>query len=157
MKEKKIVTNLLTNISKARDILDEGDIKKIQNSHFFFEKRKNDIARQCKKYIMYEQHETDFNHEDIRALADGLFDVMDKTIKMRYSNLYKKLTKNKPIEMQHFNELCYQIADTMTFDRFFRQMANELSHWAITMWLWSESEYKKDFMQQLTEHIKSFI
>ena len=90
-------------------------------------------------------------------MADGLFDVMDKTIKMRYSNLYKKLTKNKPIEMQHFNELCYQIADTMTFDRFFRQMANELSHWAITMWLWSESEYKKDFMQQLTEHIKSFI
>ena len=43
MKKKKIVTNLLTNISKARDILDEGDIKKIQNSHFFFEKLKNDI------------------------------------------------------------------------------------------------------------------
>ena len=36
MKEKKIVTNLLTNISKARDILDEGDIKKNSKQSFLF-------------------------------------------------------------------------------------------------------------------------
>lgn len=157
MKVEKKVTNLLTNISKIRDILDRGDFEEIQKNKFIIEKTKNDIVIQVKKYIKYETQETDFNHEDIRALSDGLFDVSDKLIKMRYSNLYKVLTKNKPIEMHHFNELCYKIADTMAFDRFFRQMANELSHWAITYWLWSQSEYKKDFMTQIEEHFRSFI
>lgn len=157
MKKEKNVTNLLSNISKARDLLDEGDIKKIYNNQYFFEKLKNDIARQCKKYIETESYEADFNHEDLRALSDGLFDLADRNIKMRYSNLYKTLTKNKPVTMEDFNQLCYRVADTMYFDRFFRQLTNEISHWAVTFWLWSESDYKKDFMSQIEEHIRSFL
>ena len=42
MKKEKNVTNLLSNISKARDLLDEGDIKKIYKNQYFFEKLKND-------------------------------------------------------------------------------------------------------------------
>lgn len=156
MKDKK-VTNLLLNISKARDILDSGDVSKVFNNHYFFEKLKNDIIRQIIKYIKFETHETDFNHEDVRAISDGLFDIADKMIKMRYSNLHKILTKNKPIEMEHYTDLCNRVANSLYFSKYYRNIAEELSHFALTLWLWSESEYKKDFFAQIEDHIRSFI
>lgn len=157
MSKIKGVTNLLTNISKVRDILDEGNLDKIQLNQFLIIRTKDEIIRQVKKYIMDNAHETDFNHEDIRALSDGLFDASDRCIKMRYSNLYKRLTKNKPVEMEHFQQLCNEMANPMYFDKHLRMAANELAQWAITMWVWSETDYRKDFMKQIEEHIRSFL
>lgn len=132
-------------------------MKKLKKNKYFIEKLKNDVIRQIRNYLKYDNHETDFNHEDVRALSDGLFDACDNLIKMRYSNLYKTIIKNKPIEIEHYNSLSYRVADVMYFDKCFRQIANELSYMALTMWLWSESECKQDFMTQLTNHIRSFI
>lgn len=157
MNKDKKVTNLLDNIGKIRDVLDTKDFKEIKKHQFLIEKTKNDIIRQVKKYIESETHQTDFNHEDIRAISDGLYDVSDKLIKMRYSNLYKTLTKETPVTMEHFNSLCFRVADTMHFDRFIRQIANEYSFWAVTMWLWSQTDYRKDIMTQIEEHLRSFL
>ncbi len=157
MKTEKKVTRLLENISKARDILDTGDFKKVRNNLYFFETLRNDIVRQARKYIEHESHELDFNCEDVRAVSDGLLDLENKLIKNSYSQLYKRICKNKPIEMKHFNKLCYEVHDKIYFDRFIRPIADDLAFWALTIFLWAESEYKKDFMEQITAHLKSFL
>lgn len=157
MKTEKKVTRLLENISKARDMLDTGDFAIVRDNLYFFETLRNDIIRQARKYIEHESHELDFNFEDVRIISDGLLDLEDKLIKNRYSQLYKRICKNKPIEMKHFNELCFEVHDKLYFDRFIRPIANDLAFWGLTIWLWSESEYKKDFMEQIAEHFKSFL
>ena len=143
MKTEKKVTRLLENISKARDILDTGDFKKVRNNLYFFETLRNDIVRQARKYIEHESHELDFNCEDVRSISDGLLDLENKLIKNNYSQLYKRICKNKPIEMKHFNELCYEVHDKIYFDRFIRPIADDLAFWSLVIFLWSESEYRK--------------
>ena len=59
--------------------------------------------------------------------------------------------------MKHFNELCYEVHDKIYFDRFIRPIADDLAFWSLVIFLWSESEYKKDFMEQITAHLKSFL
>lgn len=153
----KIVTKLLEKISKARDILESKDIKKIKQSTYFFETLKNDVIRQCKKYISCDSHQLDFTHEDLKCISDEMFDVINRCQRMQYKQLENRLMQKLPIEIGDFNKLCYAISDTLYFDKFLRPIANEFSFWAITTWLWSESEYRKDFMSQIEEHIRSFL
>lgn len=157
MKEKKLVTNLLENIGKVRDLLQEGDVHKLKIHKYFVEKTKNDLIRHIVKYIMDETHECDFTHEDVRALSDEIFDICDKQIKMRYSNLYRTLTKKIPFTMDDYNKLCEKMGDTNYFDYYYRSMANDLANFALAMWIWSESDYRKPFEQQLLDHFRSFI
>lgn len=153
----KTVTKLLENISKARDILDTGSLDKVKNNLYFFEKLRDDIVRQGKKYIEHEGHQLDFNSEDVRALSDGLFDLETKLIKSSYSQLFKRLSKNTPITMEHFNALSQEVANKMLYDKRIRPIADDLAYWAVVIWLWSESEYKQDFMTQITNHLRSFL
>ena len=153
----KLVSKTLEKISKARDILEIEDFTKVKENMIFFDTLKNDIIRQIKKYIEVETHTLDFNSDDVRAIADGLLDLENKVIKVRYSNLYKTINKHEPIQIEHFNELCLKIADRFYFDKFIRQTANELSFFSLVLWLWSESDYKKDLMSQITDHMKSFL
>ena len=157
MKEKKLVTNLLINIGKVRDILATGDIKQLKLHKFFIEKTKNDLIRHVVKYIADEKHECDFNYEDVRAISDEIFNILDNNIKMRYSNIYKTLTKKKPFTMDDYNAVCSRMGDTNYLDVYYRPMANDLANFSIAMWLWSQSEYRKPFEEQILDHIRSFI
>ena len=130
---------------------------RIKTSHIFEKGHINKGWEKIEKWIEDESHELDFNCEDVRAVSDGLFDLENKLIKNSYAQLYKRICKNKPIGIKHFNELCYEVHDKIYFDRFIRPIANDLAFWSLTIWLWSESEYKKDFMEQITAHLKSFL
>ena len=153
----KKVTNLLEKICRALDILESGDISKIKQNIFLFQEIQNNAIRQCKKYIKHENHELDFTHEDLKKLSDEMFAIINKCQKMQYKQLEKRLMQKLPIEMEDFNKLCFAVGDSLYFDKYLRPIANDLAFWGITTWLWSESEYKKDFMAQITDHIRSFI
>lgn len=157
MKTKKNVTNLLDKICKALDILESGDLLKIKQSIYLFQDVSNNIIRQGRKYIKYEDHELDFTFEDVRKLSDEMFDVINRCQRMQFNQLDKRLKQKLPIEIEDYNKLCLAVSDSMYFDKFLRSIANDLSFWAITIWLWSESEYRKDFMEQLTDHLRSFL
>lgn len=157
MKTKKNVTNLLNKICKALDILESGDLLKIKQNIYLFQDVSNNIIRQGKKYIQHENHELDFTFEDIRKLSDEMFNVINRCQRMQFNQLDKRLRSKLPIEIEDYNKLCFAVSDSMYFDKFLRPIANDLSFWAITIWLWSESEYRKDFMEQLTDHLRSFL
>ena len=156
MKEKK-VTRLLEQITKAREILESKDVNKIGANLYLFQTIEETVKRQAKKYIESETHELDFNSEDLRILSDLLFDTINRMQRLSYNQLYKRLTQKLPITIEDFNALCYVVKDPMFYDKFFRPIANSLSWWAIVIWLWSESEYKKDIMEQITDHLRSFL
>ena len=99
----------------------------------------------------------ELNPEDLKKLSDEMFAIINKCQKMQYKQLEKRLMQKLPIEIEDFNKLCYAVGDSLYFDKFLRPIANEFSFWAITTWLWSESEYRKDFMSQIEEHIRSFL
>lgn len=157
MKTEKKVTNLLTNVGKVRDILEEGDIEKLKRYHFFVEKTKNDLIRHVVKYINDDKHKCDFNHEDVRAISDEIFAMLDKQLKMRFSHIRKTLTKNIPFTHDDYMAVCERLGVTNYLDLFYRPIANDLANFAIAMWVWSESDYRKPFEQQILEHFRSFI
>lgn len=157
MKKEKKVTNLLENVGKVRDILATGDMKKLKWNKYFIEKTKDDLIRHVVKYIADENHQCDFNHEDVRAISDEIFDILDSNIKMRYSNIHKTLIKKAPFTLDDYYAVCERMGDTNYLDAFFRPIANDLSNFAIAMWIWSESDYRKPFEQQILEHLRSFL
>ena len=156
-KNKKLVTNLLERICKARDILESKDLTKIKQSIYFFETLKNDVIRQCRKYIQYEDHELDFTHQDLKELSEEMFDIINRCQRMQYKQLENRLRQKLPIEIEDFNKLCYAVGDSLYFDKFLRPIANEFSFWAITIWLWSHSEYRKTIDKVLLETLRSFL
>lgn len=153
----KKVTNLLTKICKSLDILESNDIPKIKQSFYLFNDVYNNVIRQGKKYILDESHELDFTSEDLRKLSDEMFRVINKNQKLSYNALEKRLTQKLPIEIENYNNMCNAVADALYFDKNLRPLANELSFWAITIWLWSESTYKKPFEKQILEHLRSLV
>lgn len=153
----KKVTNLLEKICKALDILESKDISLIKQNYYLFNDIQDNVIRQCKKYIKFENHELDFTHEDLKNLSDEMFNVINRCQKMQYKQLEKRLMQKMPIEMEDYNKLCFAVGDSLYFDKYLRPIANDLSFWAVTTWLWSESDYKKPFEKQLLDHIRSFL
>lgn len=153
----KKVTNLLEKICKALDILESKDISLIKQNFYLFKDIQDNVIRQCKKYIKFENHELDFTHEDLKNLSDEMFNIINRCQKMQYKQLEKRLMQKLPIEMEDYNKLCFAVGDSLYFDQYLRPIANDLAFWGITTWLWSESDYKKDFMAQITDHLRSFI
>lgn len=153
----KKVTNLLEKICKALDILESKDISLIKQNFYLFKDIQDNVIRQCKKYIKFENHELDFTHEDLKNLSDEMFNIINRCQKMQYKQLEKRLMQKLPIEMEDYNKLCFAVGDSLYFDKYLRPIANDLAFWGITTWIWSESDYKKPFEKQLLDHIRSFI
>ena len=153
----KKVTNLLEKICRALDILESKNIKLIKQYTFLFKDIKDSVVRQGRKYVSIDSHELDFTHEDLKNLSDEMFNMINRCQKMQYKQLEKRLMQKLPIEMEDYNKLCFAVGDSLYFDKYLRPIANDLSFWAVTTWLWSESDYKKPFEKQLLDHIRSFL
>lgn len=154
----KVVTNLLRDISTARDILESRDKDKIYKNLFFLGSIPPRVETQLKKYIKDNTHELDFNHEDIKALSDEAFEnVKNLQQKFLYDKYYKDITKELPITGEMFNTYSLEVAKLMKIDRQLREFYKKLGYSALTIFLWSRSEERKDFTEQLTELIRSFI
>ena len=65
----KVVSNLLSDISKARDLIQRGDVREIYNKRVIFERISRGVKTQLKFYVKSPAHELDFNSEDLKELS----------------------------------------------------------------------------------------
>ena len=156
--EKKKVTNLLCNISKLRDLLEEKDKNKILNNLYLFARVENDVRIQIQKYIRYPEHELDFNYQDLKELGDEIFEfIKNYQQKFLFSKYQKELMKKAPITDDIFNEITQQISKDMLLDTKLREVYKSIGYYAMVIFLWKENDEKKPFDVQITELIRSFI
>lgn len=156
--EKKKVTNLLCNISKLRDLLEEKDKNKILNNLHLFARVENDVRIQIQKYIRYPEHELDFNYQDLQELGDEIFEfIKNYQQKFLFSKYQKELMQKAPINDDIFNEITQQISKDMLLDTKLREVYKSIGYYAMVIFLWKENDEKKPFDVQITELIRSFI
>ena len=156
--EKKKVTNLLCNISKLRDLLEEKDKNKILNNLYLFARVENDVRIQIQKYIRYPEHELDFNYQDLQELGNEIFEfIKNYQQKFLFSKYQKELMQKAPITDDIFNEITQQISKDMLLDTKLREVYKSIGYYAMVIFLWKENDEKKPFDVQITELIRSFI
>ena len=99
----KVVTNLLSDISKARDLIARGDVKEINNKIIIFDRISRAVKTQLKLYIKNPNHELDFTPDDLNELSTEVFEyIKNFQQKFIYSRLYKDITKTLPITKEIF-------------------------------------------------------
>ena len=94
----KLVTNLLSDISKARDLIARGDVREIYNKRIIFERISRGVKTQLKFYVKSPAHELDFNYEDLNELSTEVFEyIKNFQQKFVYSKMYKDITDRKSV------------------------------------------------------------
>ena len=154
----KLVTNLLSDISKARDLIARGDVREIYNKRIIFERISRGVKTQLKFYVKSPAHELDFNYEDLNELSTEVFEyIKNFQQKFVYSKMYKDITKNTPITKEIFQEFSTRIGYEFKVHADLTAFYKEMAYLGITIFLWSQTDAKKPFDEQLTDLIRSFI
>jgi hypothetical protein len=154
----KVVSNLLSDISKARDLIQRGDVREIYNKRVIFERISRGVKTQLKFYVKSPAHELDFNHEDLSALSTEVFEyIKNFQQKFLYSKMYKDITAVTPITKEIFTEFSTRIGYEFTVHAVLTAFYKEMAYLGLTIFLWSQTDDKKPFDEQLTDLIRSFI
>ena len=154
----KVVTNLLSDISKARDLIERGDVREIDRKLIIFDRISRAVKTQLKLYVTNPVHELDFNHEDLNALSTEVFEYI-KNFQQRftYKKMYKDLTETLPITIETFNKFSSRIGCEFGVHTKLTAFYKEIGYLGLVVWLWSETDDKKPLDKQLTELIRSFL
>ena len=154
----KLVTNLLSDISKARDLIARGDIREINNKIVIFDRISRAVKTQLALYIKNPAHELDFTHEDLNELSTEVFEYI-KNFQQRftYKRLYKDITQTLPITITDFNKFSLKTGLEFAVHTRLTAFYKEIAYIGITLFLWSQTDDKKPFDEQLTDLIRSFI
>ena len=154
----KLVTNLLSDISKARDLIARGDVREINNKIVIFDRISRAVKTQLALYIKNPAHELDFNHEDLNDLSTEVFEYI-KNFQQRftYKRLYKDITQKLPITITEFNKFSLRVGTEFAVHTRLTAFYKEIAYIGITLFLWSQTDDKKPFDEQLTDLIRSFI
>ena len=154
----KVVSNLLSDISKARDLIARGDVREIYNKRIIFERISRAVKTQLKFYVKSPAHELDFTAEDLNELSTEVFEYI-KNFQQRfiYSKMYKDITKTTPITKEIFQEFSTRIGYEFRVHADLTAFYKEMAYLGLTIFLWSQTDDKKPFDEQLTDLIRSFI
>ena len=76
----KLVSNLLSDISKARDLIERGNIKEINNKMVIFDRISRAVKTQLSLYVNNPAHELDFTPEDLNELSTEVFEYRQPLI-----------------------------------------------------------------------------
>lgn len=154
----KLVTNLLTDISKARDLIQRGDVREINNKSIIFDRISRAVKTQLSLYIKNPAHELDFNHEDLNELSTEVFEYI-KNFQQRftYNRMYKEITANLPITIEIFNKFSLKVGTEFAVHTKLIGFYKEMAYIGLTLFLWSQTDDKKPFDEQITDLIRSFI
>lgn len=154
----KVVSNLLSDISKARDLIARGDVREIYNKRVIFERISRGVKTQLKFYVKSPAHELDFNHEDLNELSTEVFEYI-KNFQQRftYNRMYKEITATLPITIEIFNKFSLKIGTEFAVHTKLTGFYKEMAYIGLTLFLWSQTDDKKPFDEQLTDLIRSFI
>ena len=154
----KLVSNLLDDISKARDLIARGDLNEIEHKKVIFLRISNGVKTQLARYIKNPSYELDFNHEDLNELSTEVFEYI-KNFQQRftYTRLKKDITSKIPIDNERFIEFSKKVATEFSVHTLLTGFYKEMAYTGLVIWLWSETDDKKPFDVQITELIRSFI
>jgi hypothetical protein len=154
----KLVSNLLDDISKARDLIARGDLNEIEHKKVIFLRISNGVKTQLARYIKNPSYELDFNHEDLNELSTEVFEYI-KNFQQRftYARLKKDITSKIPIDNERFIEFSKRVATEFSVHTLLTGFYKEMAYTGLVIWLWSETDDKKPFDVQITELIRSFI
>lgn len=154
----KLVSNLLDDISKARDLIARGDLNEIEHKKVIFLRISNGVKTQLARYIKNPSYELDFNHEDLNELSTEVFEYI-KNFQQRftYTRLKKDITSKTPIDNERFIEFSKRVATEFSVHTLLTGFYKEIAYTGLVIWLWSETDDKKPFDVQITELIRSFI
>jgi hypothetical protein len=154
----KIVTNLLSDISKARDLIQRGDVREICNKSIIFDRISRAVKTQLNLYVKNPAHELDFNHEDLNELSTEVFEyIKNFQQKFLYSKMYKDITTVTPITKEIFQEFSIRIGYEFKAHTILTAFYKEMAYLGLTIFLWSQTDDKKPFDEQITDLIRSFI
>ena len=154
----KVVSNLLCDISKARDLIARGDVREIYNKRIIFERISRGVKTQLKFYVKSPAYELDFNHYDLADLSTEVFEyIKNFQQKFLYSKMYKDITAVTPITSTIFQEFSTRIGYEFTVHAVLTAFYKEMAYLGLTIFLWSQTDDKKPFDEQLTDLIRSFI
>ena len=154
----KVVTNLLSDISKARDLIARGDVKEINNKIIIFDRISRAVKTQLKLYIKNPNHELDFTPDDLNELSTEVFEyIKNFQQKFIYSRLYKDITKTLPITKEIFADFSANLGLQLRAHTVLTAFYKEIAYIGLTLFLWSQTDDKKPFDEQLTDLIRSFI
>ena len=154
----KLVTNLLSDISKARDLIERGDVREINNKSIIFDRISRAVKTQLSLYVKNPAHELDFTPEDLNELSTEVFEYI-KNFQQRftYNRLYKDITKTIPITKDIFTDFSVRIGTEFAVHTKLTAFYKEIAYIGLTLFLWSQTDDKKPFDEQLTDLIRSFI
>lgn len=155
---KKLVSNNLDNISKCRDLIDEGDLHKIWYRSYLFVKVAEDVKRQINKWLADDNYELDFLPQDLIELSDEVFQLIRNfQSKFVFKNIYNNFTKYDIIDDKIILKETNKIAELMKIDRDLRECYKILSYMAIVYTLWLETKKNNTIESQMLQAIKQFL
>jgi hypothetical protein len=154
----KLVSNLLDDISKARDLIARGDLNEIEHKKVIFLRISNGVKTQLARYVKNPSYELDFNHEDLNELSTEVFEyIKNFQQKFLYSKMYKDITAVTPITKEIFQDFSIRIGYEFKAHTILTAFYKEMAYLGLTIFLWSQTDDKKPFDEQLTDLIRSFI
>lgn len=154
----KVVSNLLENIGRARDVIATGDLYKIEQKLYLFEKISQEVNRQMAKYIKNASHELDFTYADLEELSTEVYDFIKPYFeKFTYANQFKELCKTIPITFDAFQEFSMQNAHEFRVFTVLQSFYRETAYQGIVIWIWSQTDDKLSIGDLLTKTVRSFI
>ena len=155
---KKNVTNLLNDISTARDIIARADIKEIDRKMIVFQRISNGVKTQLSRYVSNPAYELDFTHEDLNELSTEVFEyIKNFQQKFTYARLKKDILSKTPVDNARFLEFSERVGLEYAVHSQLTGFYKEMSYLGLVIWLWSQTDEKKPFDVQITELIRSFI
>lgn len=154
------VTNLIQNIGKCRDLIKEGNYKKIIANIYLFEKVYTQVKMNINKYIENSKHNLDFTYYDLMELSDEIADFIRLfPSRFRTKKFIEGISKNKKIDDKILNDFTSDICDLFYIDVKLRECQKILAYCAFTQWIWEQNnkQSKLDFTIEITNVIKSFL
>lgn len=155
---KKIVSNTLEDIGKCRDLILTGDYNEILKRIYLFEKTFNETKVQIDKYIKRRDVELDFTPEDLRELAQEIYNfIKNYQQKFLFEKLFKELSKEKLVDIKKIKEFSLKTANMMYVDRKLREAYKIFSFWAFLLYIWTEADKQDELDFVVTDVIRSFL
>ena len=162
---KKNVSNVLNNIGKCRNLLEQKDFKKIRAYIGLFEKVQTDVNRYINRYMFDMDAELDFTPNDLKELSDEIRIYLDEyyPVVFSYDNFLKILeeTQNGIIDNNVLKQYNIKICDYLYVDTKLRETMKILAYTSVLFKLW-QINYQKyadeaNIMFQITKAIKDCL
>lgn len=140
------VTNLIQQIGKCRDLLQEKNYNKIVANLYLFEIVNKQVRIQVDKYLKNKNHELDFTHYDLDELSEEILEYVENFPKEFNAECYlKELEKYEKITNKELTKINQLICDKSSVDSILRHCQRVLVYCSFNIQIWDMSKKETKF------------